>query len=150
MFGKSLIKAPDGIDNMNWHSKGSRRLIFNFSPVVSLSILIVILAYADTVVAAEKQKLMPDSVNLLTKDFYAAYSSKSAEERKHAELFLLGVMDATEGKSWCDYKTYKTTTIRQMVYISLKKQPDMQAVERAANVIERILSERFPCENGRK
>jgi len=32
--------------------------------------------------------------------------SKDADERKNAELYLLGVMDVTEGRSWCDYLTF--------------------------------------------
>ena len=93
------------------------------------------------------QKLTVDSVNLTAKDFFAAYISESADDRKNAELYLLGVMDATEGKSWCDYKTYKTITLRERIFISFNNLESNQLSERAAKVIENILSQRYPCRN---
>lgn len=93
------------------------------------------------------QKLTVNSVNLTAKDFFAAYISESADDRKNAELYLLGVMDATEGKSWCDYKTYKTITLRERIFISFKNLESNQLSERAAKVIENILSQRYPCRN---
>ena len=57
---------------------------------------------------------------------------------KNVELYLLGVMDATEGKSWCNYQTYKTITLRERIYEAFKKPRKYQFNNRAATVIENI------------
>lgn len=88
-----------------------------------------------------------NSVNLKAKDFFQSYMSDSADERKNAELYLLGVMDATEGKSWCDYRTFKTITLRERIYEEFRNLSSHQLDERASKVIEHILSHRYPCES---
>jgi len=60
-------------------------------------------------------------------------------------LYLLGVMDTTEGKSWCDYRTFKTITLRERIFEELKKPDDSRLDVRASSVIENILNQRFPC-----
>lgn len=91
------------------------------------------------------QRVFIDNINLTVKDFFSAYMSKSIEERRYAELYLLGVMDATEGKSWCDYRTYKTITLGEEIFLGLKALDKSKQSERAAYVISNILSNKFPC-----
>ena len=90
-----------------------------------------------------------DSVNLTAKRFFKSYMSDSADERKSAELYLLGVLDATEGKSWCDYRTFKIITLHEEIFTGFKKLNSRQLDERASKVIEDILkdalSEFNPC-----
>ena len=43
------------------------------------------------------------------------------------------------------YKTYKTIAIDERLYSELKKLGSSQKSERAAKVIVRVLSTRFPC-----
>ncbi len=90
-------------------------------------------------------KLTVDSVNLSARQFFKAYMSTDAGEREHAELYLLGVMDATEGQTWCSYRKFKTVTLRERVFEGLRKMEATRLEERAATVIGRILSERYPC-----
>lgn len=89
-----------------------------------------------------------NSVNLTAEKFFKSYMSDSADERKKAELYLLGVMDATEGKSWCDYSSFKTITLRERIYENFKRLNGHQLNKRASEIIEHILSSRYPC--GRK
>ena len=74
--------------------------------------------------------------------------SLDANERMNAELYLLGVMDTTEGKAWCDYRTFKTVTLRERIFEEFKKLKNNQFDKRASSVIDEILSQRYPC--GRK
>ncbi len=92
-----------------------------------------------------QDKMTSDSVNLTAKNFFKSYLSHSAEERRHAELYFLGVMDATEGKSWCDYRRFKTITLRERIFVDFKKLSVHQLNERASKVIENILSQRYSC-----
>ena len=97
------------------------------------------------------QNLIIENTRITVGEFWEAYTSDNAEHRRRAELFLVGVLDATEGVSWCDYRTYKTGTIDEHLYSALKRlgiSAKDQKNERAAKLIGRVLSEGFPC--GRK
>lgn len=93
----------------------------------------------------EINKLTVDSVNLTAGQFFKSYMSNDSSERKSAELYLLGVMDATEGKSWCDYRTFKTITLRERIFEEFKKLDSSLLDERASTVIGDILRQRYPC-----
>lgn len=93
-------------------------------------------------------KITVDSFNLSARQFFKSYMSTDANERKSAELYLLGVMDTTEGEDWCDYRTFKTITLRERIFEEFKKLDNGHLDERASAVIGRILSGRYPC--GRK
>ncbi len=93
-------------------------------------------------------KITVDSINLPARQFFKSYISTNVNERNNAELYLLGVMDTTEGKHWCDYQTFKTITLRERIFEEFKKLDNSHLDERASSVIKRILSQRYPC--GRK
>lgn len=86
-----------------------------------------------------------DSVDLTVEAFFSALTSSAEEQRRDAMIFLLGVLDATEGRAWCDYRTLKTITLREQVFESLKKVAKQKAKERAATVIVDALAQSFPC-----
>ncbi len=90
-----------------------------------------------------------DNVNLTARQFFTAYISPNESERDRAMLYLLGVLDATEKKSWCDYSTLKTITIRENIFEYFKKLPSDRLKNRASSVIEEALHRIFPC-RGRK
>lgn len=90
-------------------------------------------------------KITINSVNLKAQDFFESYMSNYPKEREKAELYLLGVMDTTEGQSWCDYKTFKTITLRERIFEGFKKIEKIKLNYRASTVIEEILNKRYPC-----
>jgi hypothetical protein len=90
-----------------------------------------------------------DSVGLSGERFLSALASTNPAERDKANLYLLGVLDVTEKKKWCDYKTYKTVTIRERVYETLKKLPPQRLKERASSLIEESLSSRYACKDAK-
>lgn len=86
-----------------------------------------------------------DSVNLQAKTFLDEFVSADDKARKAARLYLLGVMDATEGRIWCDYKTLKTITLNEFIFEHMKKLTPTQLERRASTVIEESLEKSFPC-----
>lgn len=109
--------------------------------------LLVLLSSSVCVPAsAETDQITVDSVNLRADQFIQSYMGNDANERRSAELYLLGVMDATEGKFWCDYRTFKTVTLRERIFEELKKLDNHLLNRRASKVIEDILSRRYPCD----
>lgn len=86
-----------------------------------------------------------DSVNLSAKIFLRDFISQDLNTRKAARLYLLGVLDATEGKSWCDYKTLKTVSLNEFLYEKMKNLSQKELDRRASIVIEESLHALFPC-----
>ncbi len=86
-----------------------------------------------------------NSVNLSAQGFFNSYISKSPKDRERAELYLLGVMDSAEGELWCDYKTFKTTTLRERIFEGFKNIEKNKLSNRASTVIKEILNQRYPC-----
>lgn len=123
-------------------------------PVFALSLIAAMPVHATERPSRLSQPLSPsqnviiENTNITTGEFWDAYTSENVDQRRRAELFLLGVLDATEGTSWCDYRTFKTITIDETVFSQLKKTIDGIRQVRAAQAIGRVLSKNFPC--GRK
>jgi len=88
-----------------------------------------------------------DSVNLSAADFLPEFISQSAERRAAARLYLLGVLDSTEGKTWCSYSQIKTVTINEFVFEYLQKQSVEKLKMRASVLIEEALNRHFPCKD---
>jgi len=105
--------------------------------------------YAQEGKPATPSVITEDSVNLSGQIFLTDFVSANPEIRSNARLYLLGVMDATEGKSWCDYKTLKTASLDEFVFESLKKLTPEQLNRRAAVLIEEALHKTFPCKGTR-
>lgn len=82
--------------------------------------------------------------------FYRSFASPDEATRDKADLYLLGVMDLTEGKVWCEYRKFKTVTLREVVGEYIKKLPRHRLSERAAVVIEEALKTELPCGGKKK
>ncbi len=89
--------------------------------------------------------LEPDRVNLPTSVFFADLTSQDKNIRARAHIFMLGVQETTEGRTWCGYEKFKTITFREDVFEYLKKLPRARHTERAALIIEEALRKNYPC-----
>ena len=93
----------------------------------------------------KSQQISPDTVNLSAKVFLGEFVSQNEESRKAARLYLLGVLEATEGKTWCDYKKFSTATLNEFIFEYLKKRSPLELEQRASTIIEASLNASFPC-----
>ncbi|NMG70436.1 Rap1a/Tai family immunity protein [Parazoarcus communis] len=93
----------------------------------------------------DSQSLIIENNNLTAGDFFSAYMSKNMVERRYAEMYLLGVLDATEGIVWCDYYHIKTISLDEIVYEGMRKADAGQLQKRAALVITDILKKDLSC-----
>lgn len=91
------------------------------------------------------QSLMIENTNLSAKKYFDALMSNSIEDKRYSEMYLLGVLNSTEGVVWCDYGEFKTITIDEILFVEFKKLSDNFLKERASNVIKDILGKKFPC-----
>lgn len=116
----------------------------------SLCLGIPIHAHAETKLLRplpDSQSLIIENNNLTAGEFFAAYMSKNMVERRYAEMYLLGVLDATEGIAWCDYYHIKTISLNEAVYEGLRKADSTRLRKRAALVITDILKKDLSCKN---
>lgn len=129
----------------------SRSTVFMQLSSVMFGLFVISVSYANSSSAtftkplAPTQSIIIENTNLTAKNYFNVLMSDSVDERRYAELYLLGVLDATEGSVWCDYKTYKTIIIDETIFVELKKLSGQQLDKRAATVIKSILSQKFPC-----
>jgi hypothetical protein len=65
------------------------------------------------------------------------------EEDSTTFAFLLGVIDATEGKLWCSYDRFKTLTVFEWVFSDMKELAPSRHDERAADVLLGSLLKNF-------
>ncbi|MFA9950678.1 Rap1a/Tai family immunity protein [Dentiradicibacter hellwigii] len=93
----------------------------------------------------DSQSLIIENNNLTAAEFFAAFMSKNIVERRYAEMYLLGVLDATEGTVWCDYYHIKTISLNETIYEGLKKADPVFLQKRAALVIMDILKKDLSC-----
>lgn len=91
-----------------------------------------------------------NAINLPAEKFFSAYTSDNVGDRHYAEIYLLGVLEATENISWCSYQKFKTGTIDEVVFEGLKKISEGEKKQRAATVIVSILGRKFPCKGADK
>ncbi len=117
--------------------------------VILLTILTFLCSctHAEVKTAVSTNPITSDNINLSAKVFLKEFVSQNDENRKAARLYLLGVMDATEGKDWCDYKQFSTATLNEFVFEYFKARSQAELEQRAAKIIEDALRLSFPCKD---
>lgn len=97
----------------------------------------------------DPQLLSRDDINLSGGKFLQAWLSTTDErERMKANMYMLGVFDATEGQAWCSYKKSLPGSLRESIYDFFKALPSERLKERASGLITEALSKELPCKNG--
>ncbi len=98
-----------------------------------------------TIPADDKQRLSIEHLNFKGSTFLVAYLSQDLTQRRLAEMYLIGVLDAGEGTKWCGYNLALPGAIQEQVYLGLKKLPQNTLNQRASEIITLILSTALPC-----
>ena len=97
----------------------------------------------------DKQRLIVENLSLTTEDFYASYMSSDIEQRRLAEMYLIGVIDSSEGVTWCGYDVASPGAIQEQVYIGLKNAMASTPKKRASDSIKLKLEELLPCKESK-
>ncbi len=93
----------------------------------------------------EKQRMSSQSLSLTTESFFKAYMSKDIEQRRLAEMYVIGVIDSSEGVSWCGFSVASPNAIQEQVYIGLKNALKKTPNDRPSTAIKSKLEELLPC-----
>ncbi len=84
-------------------------------------------------------------VNLSGQDFYRFLNATDKVEREKSQMYMVGVWDSTEGKSWCEFNLFKSISLQDMIYRYFDKLPAQRLNERASKLIEEALAKNHPC-----
>ena len=114
-------------------------------PMLLLSLFTPVHAVESPSVSEKSELISIDSNNLSAEDFWRAYTSPLQADKYAARYYLLGVMDATEGKAWCSYQQFKTLSLRDYLKGYFNKLTKSQLQQRASSVIEAALIELSAC-----
>ncbi|MEC8012576.1 MAG: Rap1a/Tai family immunity protein [Pseudomonadota bacterium] len=79
--------------------------------------------------------------------FWEAYMSKDVAQRRFAEMYLVGVLDNSEGDKWCGYEVALSGSIQEQIYLGFKKISKESMNTRASELIVSILSDILPCKS---
>ncbi len=92
------------------------------------------------------ERLLIKNTNLSARDFWESYMSKDVEQRRLAEMYLIGVLDASEGNFWCSYSAALPGSIQELLYLDFKEK-GFNSKKRASKFIVNSLSKRLPCKD---
>ncbi len=95
----------------------------------------------------EKQRLNALNYSLTTEKIFNAYMSSDVNQRRLAEMYVVGVIDSSEGVSWCGFNVASPDAIKEQVFESLKDSMKTNPQGRAASAIKSRLEELMPCED---
>lgn len=99
----------------------------------------------------DPNKLSRNDVRMSAEKFISAWLTKDNEqEQLKANMYLLGVMDATEGKEWCSYDVALPGSLRESIYSYFKKLPQERKREAASKLIIEALVQDLPCKKGKQ
>ncbi|MGS9092459.1 Rap1a/Tai family immunity protein, partial [Salmonella enterica subsp. enterica serovar Infantis] len=76
---------------------------------------------------------------------FLKYSLTGKQRDKLSEgVYMLVVQHETENKLWCGYALFKTLTLKELVYVSIKNKNKDELNSRAAHIIINKLKE-YTC-----
>ena len=87
-------------------------------------------------------------LNLRAARFTSAWLSQTNErERIKADMYLLGVVDASEGKAWCKGHPILPNTIYEFLYSRFAHLSEQEGKRRASEIITDGMGELSPCQH---
>lgn len=88
-------------------------------------------------------------INLSAGRLLDAWNNRGNErERIKADMYFLGVLDASEGKEWCEYHDILPGSAHEYIYSRLTDMNAEQRKQRAATFIVESMKDVMPC-NGK-
>jgi hypothetical protein len=94
---------------------------------------------------SDRQSLSVTNQSLSVERLFNSYRSKNVSERRLAEMYFIGVVDASEGKEWCGFQIVKATSIGEIIYSALENAMKTKPTARASQVIISRLQNSLPC-----
>lgn len=109
------------------------------------TVLFTLLLFSDVTHASESQRLFTHNASLTADALFHAYMSSDPDQRRLSEMYILGVIDSSEGDSWCGYEIASPAAIQEQLYVGLKEASSDTPNERAATAIKSHFNKILPC-----
>ena len=93
----------------------------------------------------DSQRLISQNLSMTTENFMALYMSDNVNHRRLAEMYLVGVIDSSEGKTWCGFNIASPNAIQEQAYLGLKETLKSKPSTRASKSIISKLNKLLPC-----
>ncbi|QLE84478.1 hypothetical protein FLM48_04860 [Shewanella sp. Scap07] len=116
-----------------------------YLPVIAVLLMQTACAANLVVPKSDTQRMISQNLDMSTKSFMEVYMGANLEQRRLAEMYLVGVIDSTEGRIWCGYGAASPSAIQEQAYIGLKNTLNAKPDERASKAIVSRLKELLPC-----
>ena len=95
-----------------------------------------------------QERLLINNLDLSVGQFKAAYYGNDLTQRRFAEMYLIGVLDLSEGTEWCAYNTLLPHTISELLYSGFNEYDwSFTKNGRASVAITSIISKFSPCKD---
>src|SRR5690606_13583869 len=94
---------------------------------------------------SENQRLFSINTSFTVGALFQVYMDSDPDQRRLTEMYVLGVIDSSEGDAWCGYEIASPAAIQEQIYIGLQKAFADARNERAATAIKSHLSKILPC-----
>jgi hypothetical protein len=92
------------------------------------------------------QRLIGSAVGMTVETLFQAYMSAQPEQRRLAEMYVVGVLDSSEGESWCGYQEVGSPDgLQEQIYLALKRAVQEAPKARASSVIKSRLTNLLAC-----
>lgn len=99
----------------------------------------------------DRTLLTGHDINLSAGRLLDAWNNKGNErERIKADMYFLGVLDASEGKEWCEYHDILPGSAHEYIYTRLTDMNAEQRKQRASTFIIESMKDMMPCNRKRK
>jgi hypothetical protein len=95
----------------------------------------------------DKQRVFIENVDFNGDGFFRAYMGMDLTQRRFAEMYLMGVLDSTEGITWCGYKVALSGSIQELIYMGFRDADASLLNQRASKIITNIMSAKLPCKD---
>lgn len=91
------------------------------------------------------QRLIITNLHMTNEEFFRAYMSENIQERRLAEMYVVGVVNGSDGISWCGFRKVSPDAIQEQVFIALKKSVETSPKDRPSVAIVSHLKKILPC-----
>jgi len=119
--------------------------IFGTLATIALSSCSMAMEEAIRIPESDSQRMIAGNLAVTVRSLSKAYMSPDLEQRRLAEMYVAGVLDSTEGQSWCGFSVASPDAIQEQVYAALQKSVKTSPEKRASTAIKSHLTELLPC-----
>lgn len=96
---------------------------------------------------SDTQRLITVNRDISTENLFSVYMGSDVAQRRLAEMYVVGVLDTSEGTIWCGYEKVSPDGIQEQVLQALKSGLETMPKARASDAIKARFTDLFSCKD---